>query len=446
MAQIKCPKCGEVFSIDESGYQELLSQIKNDEFNKELEAREKIYAEKYASDLKAAKAVAEASNEKEVQDFKNEIINLRNELAIKENTLSSVNKDVQNQIKIAKADVIAEKDKEVASLREEIAILKGNIKLTESKSDSLIKEAVEEKDNEISKLKNQLIIQQKEAEINESSARENYEKELKRKEEEIAYYKDLKARQSTKMVGESLEQHCLSEFNKYRMLAFPNAYFSKDNEVSEDSKSKGDFIFRDYDGEQEYISIMFEMKNESNTSSIKKKNEDFFKELDKDRIEKGCEYAVLVSMLEPDNDFYNAGIVDVSYKYPKMYVIRPQCFMSMITLLTNAAKNSIEYQRQLVELKEQNIDIVHFEDNLAEFKDKFGKNYERAKDYFAKAVEEIDKTITHLTKVKEDLIGSENNLRLANDKAQDLSIKKLTKNNPTMIAKFAELDATKKDK
>ncbi|MDO4200394.1 MAG: DUF2130 domain-containing protein, partial [Clostridia bacterium] len=283
---------------------------------------------------------------------------------------------------------------------------------------------------------------EKDSEIKEKSLKENFEIQLKAKDETIEFYKDLKTKMSTKMVGETLEQHCETEFNKIRAGAFPNAYFEKDNDAR--TGSKGDYIFRESTADGiEFISIMFEMKNEMDTTATKHKNEDFFKELDKDRQEKGCEYAVLVSLLEADNELYNSGIVDVSYKYPKMYVIRPQFFISMITVLRNAALNSVQYRRQLVEYKNQNIDISHFEDDMNDFKEKFGRNYQLASDKFRKAIEEIDKTIDHLQKTKDALLSSENNLRLANNKAQDLSVKRLTKNNPTMAQKFAELDSGK---
>jgi hypothetical protein len=292
---------------------------------------------------------------------------------------------------------------------------------------------------EIADLNGKLTNKDLELELKEKSLNEKYETELKAKDEQIAFYKDFKARQSTKMIGESLEQHCMNQFNQLRMTAFPNAYFEKDNDAR--TGSKGDFIFREADPEGvEFISIMFEMKNEMDTTASKHKNEDFFKELDKDRNEKHCEYAVLVSLLESDNDYYNNGIVDVSYKYPKMYVIRPQFFIPMITLLRNAALNSLQYQRELQVVRNQQLDLVNFESNMQDFKDAFGKNYRIASEKFQTAIEEIDKTIDHLDKVKKALMSSENNLRLANNKAEDLSIKKLTKNAPSVRQMFDELD------
>ncbi|MCQ2792035.1 MAG: DUF2130 domain-containing protein [Bacilli bacterium] len=330
-------------------------------------------------------------------------------------------------------------DKQIAALNNQITKLKGELNSKDKDRELAIKDAVSKKDQDILKLKNDLQLKDKEAALNEKNLTEKFKNELKTKEEAIAFYRDLKAKMSTKLVGETLEQHCMIEFNKLRTSAFPNAYFEKDNDVSKASGSKGDFIFKDSVDGQEYISIMFEMKNENDTTATKHKNEDFFKELDKDRTEKGCEYAVLVSMLEPDNEFYNAGIVDVSYRYQKMYVIRPQCFIAMITLLANAAKNSLEYKHQLAIVKNQNIDISNFEDKLTDFQEKFSTNYQRAGEKFQKAIEEIDKTIDHLQKVKEGLLSSERNLRLANDKAQELTIKKLTHGNPTMKEKFDQL-------
>jgi hypothetical protein len=295
-----------------------------------------------------------------------------------------------------------------------------------------------EKDNHIAKLNGEKELSEKESQLKEQSLKEQYEEKLRFKDEEIARYKDFKAKLSTKMVGESLEQHCEIEFNRLRATGFQNAYFEKDNDAK--TGSKGDYIYREFDGESgEFISIMFEMKNEMDSTSTKKKNEDFLKELDKDRREKNCEYAVLVTLLEPENELYNTGIVDVSHRYPKMYVIRPQFFIPIITILRNAALNSIDYRKELALIKAQNIDVSNFEAAMNDFKDKFSKNYELASRKFKTAIEEIDKTIDHLQKTKEALLSSENNLRLANNKAEDLTIKKLTKNNPTMEAKFNAL-------
>lgn len=409
MHEIKCPKCGEVFQVDESGYAELLSQVRNEAFEQELHKRAKELEDKNKSDLKMAQMQQEKSF----------------------------------------AETISDKDKEIANKEMEIQKLKNQISMGDSEKKLAVSEAIRDKDKEIAdinaaivELKSQLANQKNESALKEKSLEETYKTQLKLKDEQIEQYKDFKARQSTKMVGESLEQHCQIQFNSLRMTAFPNAYFEKDNEVS-GTGSKGDFIFRDFEDGQEFISIMFEMKNEMDTTATKHKNEDFFKELDKDRQEKKCEYAVLVSLLEADNELYNNGIVDVSYKYPKMYVIRPQFFIPMITLLRNAALNSLQYQKELAVVRNQQLDLYNFESNMQEFKDAFGRNYRIASEKFQTAIEEIDKTIDHLEKVKKALQSSENNLRLANDKADDLSIKKLTKNAPSVRQMFDDLNSGK---
>lgn len=339
-----------------------------------------------------------------------------------------------------------EKERSLNSLNQEIERLKAQVQSNEQAKTLAVASAVSEKkdelvekDKKIMQLESQLKEAEKDKQLQEQSLKDNFAVQLKAKDTEIAFYKDLKTRQSTKMVGETLEQHCEIEFNRLRATAFQNAYFEKDNDAK--TGSKGDYIFRESTPEGiEFISIMFEMKNEMDTTATKHKNEDFFKELEKDRNEKNCEYAVLVSLLESDNELYNTGIVDVSHRYPKMYVIRPQFFISMITLLRNAALNSVQYRKQLAEYKNQNIDISNFEAEINDFKEKFGRNYQLASDKFRKAIEEIDKTIDHLQKTKDALLSSENNLRLANNKAQDLTVKRLTRNNPTMAQKFAELE------
>ena len=406
MHEIKCPKCGEVFQVDESGYAELLSQVRNEAFEEELHKRARELEDKNKSDLKMA----------------------------------------QMQQEKTFAEALTDKDKELANKEMEIQKLKNQLAMGDSEKKLAVNEAIRDKDKEIAdinasviELKSKLANQKTESELKEKNLEERYKTELKLKDEQIEQYKDFKARQSTKMVGESLEQHCQIQFNSLRMTAFPNAYFEKDNAVS-GTGSKGDFIFRDFDDGQEFISIMFEMKNEMDTTASKHKNEDFFKELDKDRKEKNCEYAVLVSLLEADNELYNNGIVDVSYKYEKMYVIRPQFFIPMITLLRNAALNSMQYQKELAVVRNQQVDLYNFEANMQEFKDAFGKNYRLASEKFQTAIEEIDKTIEHLEKVKKNLMSSENNLRLANNKAEDLSIKKLTKNAPSVKKMFDDLN------
>ena len=388
--ELKCPHCGQVFKIDEGEYAELVQQVRGKEFEKELHDRLVQLEQVKAKDEELLRSRLESNNRDNIAKLEQEIANLKNELS-------------------------------KSKLQQELAI----------------KEAVSLRENEIQKLQNDKELLKKENELQLQNARSEYNNKLRDKDNEIAYYKDLKTRMSTKLVGETLEQHCLIQFNQIRMTAFPNAYFEKDNDSS--SGSKGDFIYRENDENgTEIISIMFEMKNENDTTATKHKNEDFLKELDKDRKEKNCEYAVLVSMLEADNELYNAGIVDVSYKYEKMYVVRPQCFIPIITLLRNAALNSMKYKQELVEIKSQNLDIANFESRLEEFQEKFGRNYSLANERFNKAIEEIDKTIDHLNKVRDSLVGADYNLRLANDKAQDLSIRKLTHNNPTMKTLFEE--------
>ena len=390
MNEIKCPKCGTVFQISESDYESIVKQIRDKEFNKEISLRD----EQHKLDKDNAVKLAESK--------------------IKESYVDTLNK----------------KDLEIVEL-------KNKLELSESKKELEIQKATSEMDKKIESLNNELDKKNTEFELKEKSMKETYEIKLKDKDEQISYYKDFKTRQSTKMIGESLEQHCSVEFNRLRPL-FKNAYFEKDNDAK--SGSKGDFIFRDFDDDgNEIVSIMFEMKNEVDTTSTKHKNEHFFKELDKDRKEKSCEYAVLVSMLEADNDYYNDGIVDVSHLYDKMYVIRPQFFIPLITLIRNMASKSMDYKKELELVKSQNIDITHFEENINTFKEGFGRNYRLASERFAKAIEEIDKTIDHLQKTKEHLLKTNDNLRLANNKAEDLTIKKLTHNNPTMEKMFEEL-------
>ncbi len=420
MQEIKCPKCGEVFQVDESGYAAIVKQVRDREFEKELRQRETIYDSEKESAVRIAVMKAESEKEKTIDD-------LKRKLAVAE---------ANSAAKIA--EIRSESEKKLAERDNRILSLTGQIELDRANSDMAVEKAVQEKAGEIQQLKNDLVLEQNRRELSEKTLNEAHAAEIKRKDEEIAYYRDLKARQSTKMVGETLEQHCETEFNRLRAAGFQRAYFEKDNDAR--TGSKGDYIFRDYDESgMEFISIMFEMKNEMDTTKTKHRNEDFFKELDKDRKEKGCEYAVLVSLLEADSELYNDGIVDVSHRYPKMYVVRPQFFIPIITILRNAALNSLAYKRELAVVRSQNIDITNFENEMNEFKERFGRNYRLASEKFRTAIEEIDKTIEHLEKTKKALLSSENNLRLANDKAQDLTIKKLTKHNPTMREKFEEL-------
>ena len=425
MQEIKCPKCGEVFQIDEAGYAEIVKQIRNREFNDELQRQKSAMdsEKKMAIEL----AVSKANSQKE-----DEINKLKNQLAAQNNELNNMKDKSAAELKIA----LSEKEQQITQL-------KSTIDANKSKTELEIKTALQEKDSLIADLQNKLKLEKSESQLRETNLKQQYDIQLKAKDETIAFYKDFKAKESTKQIGEDLEQYCLSEFNKNRAIGFQNAYFEKDNEVSKTSGSKGDFIFRDFSGEGddkiEFISIMFEMKNQADETATKHKNEDFFKELDKDRNEKNCEYAVLVSMLEEDNDYYNTGIVDVSYKYPKLYVIRPQFFIQLITILRNAALNSLEYKREIAQIKNQNIDITNFESDLNLFKDKFLNNVDLAMRQHSSAIDEIDKAIKTLQKIKDLFEKSDNNLRLANNKLEDLTIKKLTRNNPTMKEKFDAL-------
>ncbi len=431
MQEIKCPKCGEVFQVDETGYAAILKQVRDQEFENAIKEREQIFLTEKENAVKLAQS-----------ETKTQLTDVLNK---KELELAELNAKIQAESKskeLAIAEVKSQKDMEIAKLKAQIASFETDKELAISKAVNEKEKELSEKENCIVKLNAQIETNQKENQLKEQSLKDQYEEKLRFKDEEIAHYKDFKARLSTKMIGETLEQHCEIEFNKIRPTGFQNAYFEKDNDAR--TGSKGDYIFREADENgTEFISIMFEMKNEMDSTSTKKKNEDFLKELDKDRCEKNCEYAVLVSLLEPDNELYNSGIVDMSHKYPKMYVIRPQFFIPMITLLRNASLNSLKYKQELAVIKNQNIDISNFEETMNDFKEKFARNYELASKKFKTAIEEIDKTIDHLQKTKEALLSSENNLRLANNKAEDLTIKRLTKNNPTMARKFAELEKSK---
>ena len=420
MNEIKCPNCGKIFKIDEKDYDSIVKQIKNHEFEEELKRREKEFTKDKNNELENLENRLKLENNIELSNRDREIERLKNNLDKKELEISNVFKQQ-----------ISDKDIEIEKL-------KNQIKQNETEGKLALKEAIQEKDNQITTLNNRIELDQKEYQLKEQSLKESHEKEIKAKDQEIELYKDMKLKLSTKMVGESLEQHCKTQFEEYLRPALKNAYFEKDNDSK--SGSKGDFIFRDKtDDGIEYISIMFEMKNESDETATKHKNEDFFKELDKDRKEKKCEYAVLVSLLEKDNDYYNAGIVDVSHKYEKMYVIRPQSFISIINILRNSASKTVDAKRELIEMQNQNIDIAHFEENMNNFKDAFSRNFKLASDKFDNAIDEIDKTMQHLQKIKDSLLGSKNQLRLANDKAEDLSIKKLTDGSPSIAKKFEEI-------
>lgn len=436
MKELKCPNCGSVFKVDESDYVAILAQVKNKEFDQEVERRIKEIdnqrkAEQEAVILKANQTYKENLNVKE------------QEIVRKEAEISSLLEKLKGYERTKKLEMdieLGKKDNEIQALRAVIAKADANTEIAVLTEKEKTKTILQEKEVQLSELNNKLILAGKEATIRESSLKENYEKQLKQARELVDYYKDMKAKMSTKMIGESLEIHCSNEFNKVRAYTYPSAYFEKDNDAS--NGSKGDFIFRDYIDGFEYVSIMFEMKNEADQTAAKHKNEDFFAKLDKDRNEKKCEYAVLVSMLEPDNDLYNEGIVDVSYRYPKMYVIRPQFFMALISLLAQASKKSVEYQKELEVARQQTIDVTKFEDKINSFRNKFSGHYQRASEKFNKAVEEIDKTIKSLQKMKEDLLSSENYLRLANNDTDELTIKKLTWGNPTMKKKFEEAKET----
>ena len=396
MHELICPNCGKPFRVDEADYASILNQVKGAEFDAEVRRR---------------------------------IEELRRQ------------QQAQEQIRTAEAEKrhqgeLFRRDQEIAALRASLGQGQNELQIAILKEQQKAKDALQAKEAEIARLKADAEVEKSRASLQAKSLREEYEGRLKLAQEQVDYYKDLKARMSTKMVGETLEAHCSTIFNGEMRPMFPNAYFEKDNDAS--GGSKGDFIFRDFEDGTEYISIMFEMKNEMAETATKHKNEDFFKKLDADRNAKGCEYAVLVSLLEPESELYNGGIVDVSWKYPKMYVIRPQFFKAMITLLVNAARKTVEYKKELALARSQSVDVTNFENQLLAFKDAFGRNYRLASERFKTAIEEIDKSIAHLQKIKDALIGSENNLRLANDKADALSIKKLTRGNPTMKAKFDE--------
>ena len=424
MAEIKCPNCGEVFQVDESGYTAIVQQVRDQEFDRALKEREKQMESAQKDAIKIAVLESEQSQKDALADKEKELNEREMEIA---------------RLKEKLAGIEAEKKMELARMEEKLAGAETEKELAITKALADKDKELAEKDREILSLNGTIETNEQKSKLSETSLKESYEARLKGKDEEIAFYKDLKAKLSTKMIGEDLERHCENEFNKYRAAGFKNAYFEKDNDAR--SGSKGDYIFRDYSDEGvEFISIMFEMKNEMDETATKHKNVDFLKELDKDRREKNCEYAVLVSMLEADSDLYNEGIVDVSHKYEKMYVIRPQFFIPMITLLRNAALNAVQYKNELALVRNQNIDITHFEDDLNDFKEKFGRNVKLAGERFQNAIDEIDKTITHLQKIKENLQNSERNLVLADNKLEDLTIKKLTRKNPTMKAKFDELN------
>jgi hypothetical protein len=443
MKELKCPQCGNVFKVDEADYASIVSQVKNSEFEAEVCKR----LDELKAQQTAQQQVKEAKNREE---FNQQILKKEQEVQAKEQELAIL-KDklagIEDKKKLEITQAVSDKDLEIARLKSAIelqkaeqvqAVMMAKEKMKDdlTKKDKDMAELRSAKDMEIAELRNLATLSKSQSELEKNAIRDEYEAKLKLVQEQVDYYKDMKIKMSTKMIGETLEAHCSNVFNGQMRPMFPNAYFEKDNDAS--GGTKGDFIFRDYEDGTEYVSIMFEMKNEMDTTATKHKNEDFFKKLDDDRKAKGCEYAVLVSLLEPENELYNNGIVDVSYKYPRMYVIRPQFFMPIITLLVNASKKSLEYKKELAIAKNQSLDITNFEERLMEFKEKFGKNYELASRRFREAIKEIDKSIDALNKTKEALLSSENNLRLANDKADELTIRKLTYKNPTMKALFDE--------
>ncbi|GAB3626915.1 hypothetical protein PTE30175_03514 [Pandoraea terrae] len=460
MHEIICPHCGKAFKIDEAGYADILKQVRDSEFEKQLHERLELAEQdkRNAVELAQTKVASElqktaAAKDAEIQELKSrlEAGEVARKLAVTEalsavekerdalaNELERAKHDKQSASELSEARLVNELQGATATKDAEIQGLKAKLDAIEVAQKLAITQAVSAVEKERDELRSGLERAELEKQLAEKSLKDKYETQIKDRDDAIDRLRDMKARLSTKMVGETLEQHCETEFNRIRATAFPRAYFEKDNDTR--TGSKGDYIFRDSDeAGTEIVSIMFEMKNESDRTATKNKNEDFLKELDKDRTEKGCEYAVLVSLLEPDSELYNTGIVDVFHRYPKMYIVRPQFFLPIITLLRNAAMNSLKYKSELALVKAQNIDITNFETDLETFKTAFAKNYDLASRRFQTAIDEIDKSIDHLQKTKEALLGTDRNLRLANDKAQDVTIKKLTRGNPTMAAKFAEL-------
>ena len=454
MKELKCPHCGQVFQVDEADYASIVSQVKNAEFDAEIERRIKELSERHKAEQELATTKTEqnyqaqlnkkqleiGAREAEIERLKTETASqlekLKGEKDAEIERLKSQLASIETQKKGELNLALSEKDKTIAQLNATIEQSETKLQLAVMQERTKAQQTVQAKETEITQLRTAAELEKREAQIHEAALVKRHEDELRMKQEQVDYYKDLKTRMSTKMVGETLEQHCSIEFEQYIRPMMPNAYFDKDNDAADGTK--GDFIFRDSEDGTEYISIMFEMKNEMDTTATKHKNDDFLKKLDEDRRKKGCEFAVLVSLLEADNDLYNNGIVNKSHLYPKMYVIRPQFFVPFINLLVQASKKSLEYKKQLILAQSKEVDVTNFENQLEEFKDRFGKNYRLASEKFHTAIDEIDKTIDHLQKVRKALVGSEDNLRLANDKAESLTIRKLTYKNPTMKAKFEE--------
>ena len=466
MHDIICPHCSKAFKVDETGYADILKQVRDNEFEEQIHARLELAEQDKRNAVELAKSQLaiqlqseQAAKDLEIQDLRGKLESgeASKKLAVNEaktaiererdalvNQLEQLKQDKLSAVQLVEAKLLADLQAEKAKKDSEIQDLKARLEKTEVSQQLAITQAVMVVEKERDELKNGLSQVSLEKQLSENALKDKYETQIRDRDDAIERLKDMKARLSTKMVGETLEQHCEIEFNRVRSMAFPRAYFEKDNDAR--TGSKGDYIFRDSDEAGiEIVSIMFEMKNESDKTTTKSKNEDFLKELDKDRNEKKCEYAVLVSLLEPESELYNTGIVDVFHRYPKMYVVRPQFFLPLITLLRNAAMNSLQYKSELALIKEQNIDITNFESELDSFKNSFGRNYELASKKFQTAIEEIDKSIDHLQKTRDALMGTDRNLRIANDKAQEVSIKKLTRGNPTMAAKFMELDVNKQN-
>ena len=432
MKELKCPKCGNVFQVDEADYASIVSQVKNAEFDAEISRRLSELHERHKAEQELATAKTE-------QSFQTQLNQKQLELGAKDTEIERLKSQLQSieaEKKSELTSALAKKDQEIAQLNVTIAQNDSKLQLALMEERSKAQQTVQQKESEISSLRSAVELEKKEAKIHEAALIKQHEEQQRMMKEQVDYYKDLKTKMSTKMVGETLEQHCSIEFEQYIRPMMPDAYFAKDNDAADGSK--GDFIFRDFEDCTEYISIMFEMKNEMDTTASKHKNDDFLKKLDEDRRKKGCEFAVLVSLLEADNDLYNNGIVNKSHLYPKMYVIRPQFFVPFINLLVQTSKKTLEYKKQLILAQSKEVDVTNFENQLEEFKDRFGKNYRLASERFRTAIDEIDKTIDHLQKVRKALVGSEDNLRLANDKAEALTIRKLTFKNPTMKAKFEE--------
>lgn len=448
MQEIKCPKCGEIFQVDESGYAEIVRQVRDTEFRQELERRETELTEKKDSELRLVRAEQERVLESRLAEQKEAALKReleqKEESAERERRLREEAEKRERELREETEKREREQREAAERSRQELTELRAELDRAQQAQELAVIRAMQDREKQLAdsraetdRLRAELELQAQQSKLNENTLIERQRNELRVRDEEIERLKDFKTRQSTKMVGESLEQHCLTQFNSVRMMSFPNAYFEKDNDAR--TGSKGDFIFRESADGVEFISIMFEMKNETDTTSTKHKNEDFFKELDKDRCEKKCEYAVLVSLLESDSELYNGGIVDVSYRYPKMFVIRPQFFIPLISLLRNAALSSLSYRRELSIIRDRECDLTNFEDNINTFKESFARNYRIASDRFKTAIEEIDKTILHLQKTKDALLSSENNLRIANNKADELSIKRLTRNAPTVRAMLEDI-------